>query len=95
MQSGQKIKKDRKNTKGKIPLTIYLPDKVTSMMVYASQSANIGDLIEQILEEHEEDHLDPPLDYANPQNYEILVHDCKISSLIIILFYFNLMNISS
>lgn len=67
-------RKSSKSTAGKIPLTIYLPD-CSEMEIYVVPSWKMGKLIELILREHEEQDLEPALDYNIPTKYELRMHE--------------------
>jgi hypothetical protein len=66
--------KDQKSTAGKIKLTIYLPD-TESMKVYAPKNCTFGQLIEIILKEHENQEIQPPLEYDQLGLYELRIHE--------------------
>lgn len=59
---------------GKVKLTVYLPD-YSNLNVFASEKMTISDLRNLILEEHLEQGLMPPLNYNNPNMYELRMTD--------------------
>ncbi len=63
-----------KDNKGKLPFTIYLPD-YNSMQVYASIDSTINELIKLILRQHQDEELDPPLEYDELDLYELRMHE--------------------
>lgn len=66
--------KTSKSTVGKLPMTIYLPD-YTEFQIYVAPNTKMGRMIEQILHEHSEQGLYPPLDYKNATKYELRMHE--------------------
>jgi len=56
-------------------LVIYLPESEDSMTVTVPLKSRVVDVIRHILREHELKHMYPPLDYANPSNYELRMHE--------------------
>lgn len=60
--------------KGNIPLTIYLPN-CESMIVMVYDHNTFNDLILRILMKHKKLSLQPPLVYDNPQLYELRMHE--------------------
>ena len=65
---------DPQNTRGKVKLTIYLPD-YTSMKVYINDTSTFGDLITLVLYLHKDSAKKPPLMYDNPEFYELRMHE--------------------
>lgn len=61
-------------------LTIYLPD-FSDMLVYAAMDCTVNELIRIILKQHEQEDLDPPLDYRNPSIFELRMHEGEHSLL--------------
>lgn len=53
---------------------MYLPD-YTSLKVYVKEKCTFGELIKQVLAEHKQQGLQPPLDYDEPENYEVRIHE--------------------
>jgi hypothetical protein len=62
------------SNKGKLRLTIYLPD-FSDIQVYAAVDCTVGELIKVILKQHEQEDGDPPLEYHNPTRYEMRMHE--------------------
>lgn len=60
--------------KGKINLTIYLPD-CSPLKVSAKDTSDFKELISIILATHKEKNVSPALDYKNPANYELRIHE--------------------
>lgn len=69
--------KATKNNVGKLPITIYLPD-YNDFQIYVLPSIKMGKMIEQILNEHSEQGLHPPLQYKNASNYELRMHEGEL-----------------
>lgn len=70
--AGQKGK-DNKNA-GKVKLTIFLPD-TEALVVHAPKNCTFGQLIKQILKEHQEREIYPALNYDEPDDYELRIHE--------------------
>jgi hypothetical protein len=68
------LSKAAKSNVGKLPITIYLPD-YSDFQIYVLPSIKMGKMIEQILHEHSEQSLYPPLDYKNANKYELRMHE--------------------
>jgi hypothetical protein len=66
--------KSHQNIAGKLKLTIYLPD-YSSMIVYAKDTIKCSELLKLILEDHQDQDIEPPLDYARPATYELRMHE--------------------
>lgn len=71
------LSKATKNNVGKLPITIYLPD-YSDFQIYVLPSIKMGKMIEQILHEHSEQSLYPPLDYKNANKYELRMHEGEV-----------------
>ncbi len=63
--------------KGKINLTIYLPD-CSPLKVSAKESSDFKELIAIVLATHKEKGVTPALDYTHPTNYELRIHEGEI-----------------
>lgn len=60
--------------KGKIPLTIYLPD-CNPLKISAKDTSDFREVINIVLATHKERGVKPPLDYNNPKLYELRIHE--------------------
>ena len=78
MQSGKKTSALTEllttNAPNTSELIIYLPSGA-SMSLYVGDSSNFEDIKSQILKEHEQQKLQPPLHYHAPDCYEIRMHE--------------------
>lgn len=55
-------------------LTIYLPN-LDSLTVDVSPALKIADIIQKILLVHRKENMEPPLHYAQPERYQLRIHD--------------------
>ncbi len=73
MESSVQKGKDSKNA-GKVKLTIFLPD-TEALVVHAPKNCTFGQLIKQIMKEHQEREIYPALNYDEPDDYELRIHE--------------------
>lgn len=74
LEQSKVTSKNGKAGAGKLKFTVYLPD-YNSFTVFASESSTVGDLLRLIMEEHQDQGIDPPLTYSDYGLYELRMVD--------------------
>ncbi len=49
----------------------------TSIKITLKDTSDFRDVIQMTLQQHQQEGILPPLDYANPLNYELRIHEGK------------------
>lgn len=74
MEQSKATSKNGKAGAGKLKFTVYLPD-YNNFTVFAWESSTVGDFLRLIMEEHQDQDIDPPLAYDDYGLYELRMVD--------------------